>query len=152
MTRDELDNKMSVLLGGRAAEFVVYAHLSTGAADDLRRVTDIARAMVTRYGMSDKLGGVAYERDPHTFMNGADMAPWSQPQDNYAETTAATIDSEVHDLVQAAMEGALGILREKRDVLERSARKLLEKETLEEKDLIELIGPPAGPPVRVAAE
>ena len=152
MTRDELDNKMAVLLGGRAAEFVVYGHLSTGAADDLRRVTDIARAMVTRYGMSDKLGGVAYERDPHTFMNGPDMAPWPQQQENYAETTAATIDSEVHDLVQAAMERALGILRDKRDVLERSARKLLEKETLEEKDLVELIGPPAGPPVRVAAE
>ena len=146
MTRDELDNKMAVLLGGRAAEFVVYGHFSTGAADDLRRVTEIARAMVTRYGMSDKLGGVAYERDPHTFMNGPDMAPWSQQQENYAETTAATIDSEVHDLVQAAMERALGILREKRDVLERSARKLLEKETLEEKDLVELIGPPAGPP------
>ena len=107
MTRDELDNKMAVLLGGRAAEFVVYGHLSTGAADDLRRVTDIARAMVTRYGMSDKLGGVAYDRDPHTFMNGPDMAPWPQQQENYAETTAATIDSEVHDLVQAAMERAL---------------------------------------------
>jgi cell division protease FtsH len=152
MTRDELDNKMSILLGGRAAEFVVYGHLSTGAADDLRRVTDIARAMVTRYGMSDKLGGVAYERDPHTLMNGPDMAPWSQPQENYAEETAATIDREVRGLVQAAMERALGILRDKRDVLERSARKLLEKETLEEKDLVELIGSPAGPPVRVAAE
>ena len=152
MTREELDNKMSILLGGRAAEFVVYGHLSTGAADDLRRVTDIARAMVTRYGMSDKLGGVAYERDPHTFMNGPDVPPWSQPQENYAEETAATIDGEVRGLVQAAMDHALGILREKRDVLERSARKLLEKETLEEKDLIELIGPPAGPPVSIAAE
>jgi cell division protease FtsH len=152
MTREELDNKMAVLLGGRAAEFVVYGHLSTGAADDLRRVTDIARAMVTRYGMSDKLGGVAYERDPHTFMNGPDVPPWSQPQENYAEETAATIDREVRGLVQAAMDRALGILRDKRDVLERSARKLLEKETLEEKDLVELIGPPAGPPVRVAAE
>jgi cell division protease FtsH len=152
MTRDELDNKMAVLLGGRAAEFVVFGHLSTGAADDLRRVTDIARAMVTRYGMSDKLGGVAYERDPHTFMNGPDMPPWPQQQENYAEETAATIDREVRGLVQAAMERALGILRDKRDVLERSARKLLEKETLEEKDLVELIGPPAGPPVRVAAE
>jgi len=152
MTREELDNKMAVLLGGRAAEFVVYGHLSTGAADDLRRVTDIARAMVTRYGMSDKLGGVAYERDPHTFMNGPNVPPWSQPQENYAEETAATIDREVRGLVQAAMDRALGILRDKRDVLERSARKLLEKETLEEKDLVELIGPPAGPPVRVAAE
>ena len=113
---------MSVLLGGRAAEFVVYGHLSTGAAADPRRVTDIARAMVTRYGMSDKLGGVAYDRDPHTFTNGPDTPPWSQQQENYAETTAATIDSEVHDLVQAAMERALAILRDKRDALERSAQ------------------------------
>jgi len=59
MTRDELDNKMAVLLGGRAAELTVFSHLSTGAADDLRRVTDIARAMVTRYGMSERLGSVS---------------------------------------------------------------------------------------------
>src|SRR5436190_19018433 len=65
MTREELENKMAVLLGGRASEEIVFGHLSTGAADDLRRVTDIARSMVTRYGMSEKLGNVAY-RDPRT--------------------------------------------------------------------------------------
>ena len=59
---------MAVSLGGRAAELIVFGHLSTGAADDLRRVTDIARSMVTRYGMSDKLGNVAYDRDPHTLL------------------------------------------------------------------------------------
>src|SRR5688572_10605719 len=64
MTREELENKMAVLLGGRAAELIAFGHLSTGAAVDLRRVTDIARSMVTRYGMSEKLGSVAYERDP----------------------------------------------------------------------------------------
>ena len=58
MTREELENKMSVLLGGRAAELTVFGHLSTGAADDLRRVTDVARSMVTRYGMSERLGSV----------------------------------------------------------------------------------------------
>src|SRR5437870_5645077 len=72
MTKEELENKMAVLLGGRAAELIVFNHLSTGAADDLRRVTDIARSMVTRYGMSAKLGGVAYDRDPNTFLAGAD--------------------------------------------------------------------------------
>ncbi len=67
MTREELESKMAVLLGGRAAELTVFGHLSTGAADDLRRVTDIARSMVTRYGMSEQLGSVAYDRDPRTY-------------------------------------------------------------------------------------
>jgi len=73
MTREELENKMSVLLGGRAAELTVFGHLSTGAADDLRRVTDVARSMVTRYGMSERLGSVAYERDPRNFLTGPDL-------------------------------------------------------------------------------
>ena len=67
MTREELENKMAVLLGGRAAEWLVFAHLSTGAADDLAKVTDIARAMVTRYGMSRRLGHMALEREPNSF-------------------------------------------------------------------------------------
>ena len=76
-----------------------------------------------------------------------------QREQDYSPETAATIDNEVRDIVHAAMDRALTILREKRDVLERSARKLLEKETLDEKDLAELIGPPpASPPMRVAAE
>ncbi|HZD91575.1 MAG TPA: ATP-dependent zinc metalloprotease FtsH, partial [Pseudolabrys sp.] len=140
MTRDELENKMSVLLGGRAAELTVFGHLSTGAADDLRRVTDIARAMVTRYGMSKRMGGIAYERDPQQIM----PQPGSGEHD-YAEKTAAAIDEEVRALVDEAMNRAIDILRRKRDVLERSAKRLLEKETLDENDLLELIGPPAGP-------
>jgi cell division protease FtsH len=147
MTREELENKMAVLLGGRAAEQVVFGHLSTGAADDLRRVTDIARAMVTKYGMSEKLGSVAYERDPRTFLTGPDLPAPPHEQD-YAEKTAAVIDEEVRQLVQSAIDRAVGILREKRDILERSARRLLEKETLDERELTELIGPP----LKVAAE
>jgi cell division protease FtsH len=151
MTREELENKMSVLLGGRAAELTVFGHLSTGAADDLIRVTDIARAMVTRYGMSERLGSVAYERDPHHFLTGPEP-PMARRDEGYGEATAGAIDTEVRSLVEAAMEHALSILREKREILQRSARKLLEKETLEEKDLIDLIGPHAGPTMRVAAE
>jgi cell division protease FtsH len=151
MTREELDNKMSVLLGGRAAELTVFGHLSTGAADDLRKVTDIARSMVTRYGMSEKLGSVAYERDPSNYLSGPGF-PLPQREEDYADETAAVIDNEVRRIVQTAIDRALDVLREKRDALERSARKLLEKETLDEKDLAELIGPPAGPPIRVAAE
>ena len=129
MTREELENKMAVLLGGRAAELIVFGHLSTGAADDLRRVTDIARAMVTRYGMSERLGSVAYDRDPRNFMTGSEL-PLPQREQDYSPGTAATIDNEVRDIVHSAMERALTILREKRDVLERSARRLLKKETL----------------------
>jgi cell division protease FtsH len=152
MTREELESKMSVMLGGRAAELIIFNHLSTGAADDLRRVTDIARSMVTRYGMSERLGGVAYDRDPRTFLTGPDL-PLPQRDRDYAEETAAAIDEEVRAIVQGAMDRALLILRDKRNVLERSAKRLLEKETLDEKDLTELVGPPAGPPVRaVAAE
>src|SRR5207302_4120067 len=139
MTREELDNKMAVLLGGRAAERLVFGHLSTGAADDLRRVTDIAHSMVTRYGMSEKLGNVAYDRDPRTFLTGPDLPPPPREQD-YAEETAGVIDKEVRGIVQSAMERALGILRERRDVLERTAQRLLEKETLDEKELTELVG------------
>jgi cell division protease FtsH len=151
MTREELENKMAVLLGGRASEQVVFGHLSTGAADDLRRVTDIARSMVTKYGMSERLGSVAYDRDPRTFLSGPDL-PMPPREQDYAEKTAAEIDDEVRLLVQHAMDCALGILREKRDILERSATRLLEKETLDEKELTELIGPPTGPPLKAAAE
>ncbi|HLH87619.1 MAG TPA: ATP-dependent zinc metalloprotease FtsH [Xanthobacteraceae bacterium] len=151
MTREELDDKMAVLLGGRAAELTIFGHLSTGAADDLRRVTDIARAMVTRYGMSERLGSMAYDRDPRTFLTGPNLPLPNQPHE-YAEATAAIIDRETSGLVQAAMDRALKILQQRRQVLDRSAHRLLEKETLDEKDLRELVGPPAGQPVSVAAE
>ncbi len=151
MTREELENKMAVLLGGRAAELTVFGHYSTGAADDLRRVTDIARSMVTRYGMSERLGGVAYDRDPRNYLTGPNL-PSPQHEETYAEETAAAIDHEVRTIAQSAMERALDILRQKRDVLERSARRLLEKETLDENDLAELIGSSPRSPSRVAAE
>jgi cell division protease FtsH len=149
MTQRELENKMAVLLGGRASEQVVFSHFSTGAADDLRRVTDIARSMVTKYGMSERLGSVAYDRDPRAFLVGPDLPPREQ---DYGEKTATAIDDEVRSLVQHAMDRATGILNTKRDILERSARRLLEKETLDEKELTTLIGPPVGPPFKAAAE
>jgi cell division protease FtsH len=147
MTREELENKMATLLGGRAAEMVMFGHISTGAADDLRKVTDIARSMVTKYGMSEKLGSVAYDRDPRTFLTGPDL-PVAPHEQDYGEKTATVIDDEVRGLVQSAMDRAAGILRDKRDVLERSAQRLLEKETLDERDLADLLGPQ----LRAAAE
>ncbi|MEH2523159.1 MULTISPECIES: ATP-dependent zinc metalloprotease FtsH [unclassified Bradyrhizobium] len=138
MTKEELENKMAVLLGGRAAELIVFNHLSTGAADDLRRVTDIARSMVTRYGMSEKLGGVAYERDPGNFLAGADR-PYPVREREYADETAASVDEEVRSIVDRVFERAQGILKARRAILDRAAKKLLEKETLEQSDLEALI-------------
>jgi cell division protease FtsH len=150
MTREELENKMAVLLGGRAAELIVFGHLSTGAADDLRRVTDIARSMVTRYGMSPKLGSVAYERDTRSFLTGPDL-PSPPRERDFGEDTGNAIDAEVRAIVDGALDRTLRILRERRDALERTARRLLEKETLDEAELMDLVGP-SGTPLPQAAE
>ncbi|MCK1700704.1 MULTISPECIES: ATP-dependent zinc metalloprotease FtsH [unclassified Bradyrhizobium] len=138
MTKEELENKMAVLLGGRAAELIVFGHLSTGAADDLRRVTDIARSMVTRYGMSEKLGSVAYEGEPGNFLASADR-PYPVRERDYAEETAASVDREVKDIVDRVLERAEAILTTRRPILDRAAKKLLEKETLEQNDIDALI-------------
>jgi cell division protease FtsH len=138
MTKEELENKMAVLLGGRAAELIVFEHLSTGAADDLRRVTDIARSMVTRYGMSEKLGSVAYDRDPGNYLAGAERAYPGRERD-YADETAAAVDHEVRAIVDRVFQRTLGILNARRAILDRAAKKLLEKETLEQSDLQALV-------------
>ena len=132
MTREEFENKMAVLLGGRASERIVFGHFSSGAADDLAKVTDIARSMVMRYGMYEKLGHVAYESERATFL-GVPAEPMRGR--DFSEETAREIDRAVREFVEAAFEKALAILNAHRDVLERGARALLEKETLVEEDL-----------------
>jgi cell division protease FtsH len=141
MTREELENRMAVLLGGRAAETIVFGELSTGAADDLQKVTDIARAMVTRYGMVEKLGQVIFEDQPQPFL-GAPAMPFG-PERRYSPETAREIDCAVRDIVAQAFDRAVGILTAKRALLERAAEKLLEKETLTEAELAALIGAPS---------
>jgi cell division protease FtsH len=138
MTREELEKKMTVLLGGRAAEWIVFRHLSTGAADDLARVTDIARAMVTRYGMSDKLGHAALEKDARSFLSPGPLVDGARER-AYSDETAAEIDAEVRGIVQAAFDAAVRLLEERRRLLDRCAHKLLEKETLDETELRELV-------------
>ena len=127
MTRTELENKMAVLLGGRAAEQVVFHEISTGATDDLARATDLARAMVLRYGMSDALGNVAYDRDRSPFLQPG--MPMPQNRD-YSEETAHTVDSTVRKLVDHALERAVAILELNRALLDRTAEELLKTETL----------------------
>ena len=139
MTREELEDKMAVLLGGRAAEKIVFGHLSTGAADDLMKVTDIARAMVTRYGMTDRLGHVALEKDRRSFL--ATDQPYYGPQErDYSDETASAVDAEVRRIVDEAFDRAVRLLEERRDVLETTALLLLERETLDQADLQRAFG------------
>ena len=131
MTRAELEAKMAVLLGGRAAEHLVFGHYSTGAADDLVKVTGIARSMVMRYGMSDKLGPVAYDQERTPFLEGPRMPV---PQE-FSDDTAREIDREVREIIGRMFDQAVSILARNRALLEKSARELLQKETLGEDDL-----------------
>jgi cell division protease FtsH len=130
MTRGELENKMAVLLGGRAAEHVVYGHLSTGAADDLSKATDVARNMVTRFGMGEGLGPVTYESEPNGF-----IGQMAGTRRLYAEETAREIDVAVRAIVEGAFDRARAILVKNRPLLDESARALLEKETLSDQEL-----------------
>jgi cell division protease FtsH len=133
MTRSELENRMAVLLGGRAAEYVVFGHLSTGAADDLAKVTQIARDMVTRYGMEEELGPVAFDTDRPTFLTGAAAEQWRQQR--YSDETAHAIDLAVQHIVESAFARTVEILQRERATLDRGAKLLLEKETLDEAEL-----------------
>jgi cell division protease FtsH len=129
MRQAELENKMAVLLGGRAAEQVVFSEISTGASDDLIRATDLARAMVLRYGMSDALGHVAYDRERSTYLQPGIPMPQSR---DYSEETANAVDNAVRTLVDHALERAIGILKVNRGLLDRTAEELLKTETLNE--------------------
>jgi cell division protease FtsH len=130
MMRPELEQKIAVLLGGRAAEKLVFSMLSTGAADDLAKATDIARDMVTRYGMDEGLGYVAFEPRRQSML---DLPAEMQPRAIVAsEDTQRRIDTAIRRIVMSGFTQATGILQANRDVLERGARALLEKETLDE--------------------
>jgi cell division protease FtsH len=133
MTREELDNRMAVLLGGRAAELVFFRHLSTGAADDLVKATDIARSMVLRYGMDQNLGHVAYERERPMVFAGENSRGGRGRE--FSDETERLIDHAVRDLVGHALERAVAIITANRPLHDRTAQLLLEKETLEEEDI-----------------
>jgi len=133
MTRDELENKMAVLLGGRAAEMLVFNKLSTGAADDLSKATDIARNMVARYGMDETLGEASYEDDPIPLMG--TPPGFGERQRRYSEETAREIDCAVRAYVHRAFECATSVLEEHRSALDAGASLLIERETLTAEDL-----------------
>jgi cell division protease FtsH len=131
MTREELENKLTVLLGGRAAERLIFEHLSTGAADDLARATEIARSMVTRYGMDERLGHATYEVERQTFLG---LPPTGDVR-SLSEDTTRFIDEAVRGIVNAAFERAFGMLKQRRSLLEVGAQQLLKQETLDQSDL-----------------
>lgn len=132
MTREELANKMTVLLGGRASEHLIFHHLSTGAADDLAKATDIARSMVTRYGMDEALGHVVYQEETPLFLGNL---PSQRDRREVSNETAEKIDQAVRALVQAAFDDANAILVGHRQTLERGSQQLLTQETLTEPEL-----------------
>ncbi|GLQ07451.1 ATP-dependent zinc metalloprotease FtsH [Sneathiella chinensis] len=137
MTRTELENKICVLLGGRAAEYLVFNQLSTGAADDLAKATDIARSMVTRYGMNDDLGAVSYDTEKSRFLG--QEAP-AYLERRYSEATAERIDQAVKSIIGDLFARTVALLKENRTVLEAGATQLLRQETLETEDLQKLVG------------
>ncbi len=147
MTRAELEYKMAGLLGGRASEQLVFREISTGAADDLARATDIARAMVLRYGMSEALGNVTYDRDRSPFLQPNVPAPQER---DYSEGTAEAVDRAVRQFVDGAFQKAFGILQQNRSLLDRTAAALLQTETLDQPAIErlkgEIVAGPALPP------
>ncbi len=135
MRRTELLNKISTLLGGRAAEEIVFGDISTGAHNDLSRATDIARSMVREYGMSSKLGQVYFANAPRSQFLGA--APEGRPE--YSEATAEVIDAEVREIINARYGVAREILERRRAVLEKAATLLIEKEKIDGEELKRLV-------------
>jgi cell division protease FtsH len=133
VSRSELENRMAVLLAGRAAEALVFGEASTGAADDLNKATDIARNMVTRFGMHGVLGLVTYETPRPTFLSEDALAHYADRE--FSEETAREIDCAVREIVAAAFERAIATLRTYRAQLDGGARLLLAKETLTREEL-----------------
>ena len=138
LKRSELLDRLDVLLGGRVAEELVYDDVSTGAQDDLQRATDMARHMITQYGMSERLGQVAFDAArPGAYL----PVPQAAQQVNYSEETARIIDEEVGRLIREAHDRVTETLSAKRDILESLARLLLVREVVDRTALDELLRP-----------
>ena len=130
-TQAELHDMIVGLLGGRAAEEIVFDTVTTGASNDIEKATSIARSMVTRYGMSKKFGLIGLETVESQYLDGRSSL-------NCADNTASEIDSEVMQILKDAYEEALQMLRENRDVLDKIAAHLIEKETITGKEFMKI--------------
>ena len=148
VTRQRLCETLSTLLGGRAAEELTLGYVCTGAVSDLQRATAIARDMVTKYGMSEKLGAVTFSSGHDEVFIGRSMAQ-AKP---YSEATAALIDSEVKALLDEAYDRCREILRRDRDKLEQVAQYLLEYETMDAQAFQQVYEAPEAPSQETQAE
>jgi cell division protease FtsH len=146
LTREQMEAMLRHAMGGRAAEEIVFGHLSTGASNDLQQATRMAHEMVCSYGMSDRIGPVSYNDDSGDVFLGRDFAT----RKNYSEKKAEEIDAEVSRILRESYDVARSTLSERRAVLDRIADALLERETLEASDLKLLLAgqtlPPMPPP------
>lgn len=138
IARHELEHQLVMLLGGRAAEKIIYNETTVGAENDLERATSLARRMVTHWGMSPKLGPVSYKTSDEDPFLGREMHQGSRP---FSEHTQEVIDEEVARILHEADQKAEDLLRQHRDQLDAIARGLLEREELNEAEIAELIGP-----------
>ena len=134
-SREDLEGQIATLLGGRSAEEIVFGKITTGAANDLQRATDIAEQMVGTYGMSDTLGPLAYDKQG----GGRFLGGNNNPRRAVSDATAQAIDREVRGLVDRAHDQALAILRQNMALLETISQKILEKEVIEGDDLKEML-------------
>src|SRR4051812_48896799 len=144
LTREDLLSQLSVLLAGRSAEEIAFGRISTGAQNDLQRATDIARSMVTEFGMSDLLGAVNYNGNQRpVFLD----TPFGSERGNYSEETALKIDAEVKRILGEAHDTARRVLRDRRATLDVLSERLLEKEVVEADELKAIMGsvPPKDP-------
>jgi cell division protease FtsH len=138
MTRQDLLGQLAVLLGGRSAEEIAFGEISTGAQNDLQRATDIARSMVTEFGMSDALGAVNYDGHRRAaFIE----SPFINERGNHSEDTAQKIDAEVKRILTEAHNEARRVLAERRPILDELSKRLLDKEVVEGEELRALLGP-----------
>ena len=137
MSLDELRDKMAAMMGGRAAEELFIGEISTGASNDLKQATEIARMMVRDYGMSGELGPVALGEERSAFLQSAALPELR----NYSEQTARLVDAEIRRLTQEALERARSVLRANRALVEALAARLLATEVVEEPELVRILGP-----------
>ena len=134
MSKTELLHRIAVLLGGRACEEITFGDITTGAANDIGRATDIARHMVTQYGMNTYLGQIAYEKQVQSFL----MPMQSMSEKDYSEQTAREIDCEIRKIVDKQYQRAKFILNHYREAVAQAAELLLEKETIQGSQLDEI--------------